>query len=64
MSHPFFLLLGIIITFGIMGPAAAFALGGAFTRMYVTLEGEDFLLIHFLLADYNCYYCYYFRMIS
>ncbi|XP_025103096.1 solute carrier organic anion transporter family member 1B1-like [Pomacea canaliculata] len=30
--------MGIIITFGIMGPAAAFALGGAFTRMYVTLE--------------------------
>ncbi|XP_025102615.1 solute carrier organic anion transporter family member 2A1-like isoform X2 [Pomacea canaliculata] len=30
--------MGIILTFGVMGPAAAFALGGVFTRMYVTLE--------------------------
>ena len=31
---------GIIITFGVMGPATAYALGGVFTRIYVTLEGN------------------------
>ena len=30
---------GIIIAVAIMGPATAFAVGGIFTRIYVTLEG-------------------------
>jgi hypothetical protein len=34
---------GIVIAIGIIGPAVAFALGGIFTRIYVTLEGKHFV---------------------
>ncbi|KAL8618456.1 hypothetical protein ACOMHN_049873 [Nucella lapillus] len=36
--------MGIVIAVGIMGPAVAFALGGVFNRIYVTLEVTD---LHF-----------------
>ncbi|KAL8617447.1 hypothetical protein ACOMHN_025759 [Nucella lapillus] len=36
--------MGVIIAVGILGPALAFALGGVFARMYVTLEDTD---LHF-----------------
>lgn len=31
---------GIMTTLGFMGPSIAYALGGVFSRIYVTLEGR------------------------
>ncbi|KAK7106612.1 solute carrier organic anion transporter family member 2A1-like isoform X1 [Littorina saxatilis] len=39
-------IMGIITAVAIMGPAVAFALGGAFTRIYVTLEETDMHFRH------------------
>jgi hypothetical protein len=33
-------ILGILSSAGIFGPAVAFAQGGLFSRLYVTLEGK------------------------
>lgn len=37
---PYFLISGIISGIGIFGPAIAFAVGGLFSKQYVTLEGK------------------------
>jgi hypothetical protein len=38
--HPDAHVAGIVIAIGVTGPAVAFALGGIFSRIYVTLEGK------------------------
>ena len=39
-KYIFICVLGILSSAGIFGPAVAFALGGLFSRLYVTLEGK------------------------